>query len=187
MQLSRALLFLKVAELKEIAKDLALSLQGKKIELIRRILHFLKTGEKATTPRFPKISCGKPEKIRILKPDAVMLKGVYKNDLQTRLFFKTLIGDHFHFTAYGIDWLNEQWMQGTPPTYQAFAEMWQEIYERQKTDPLPAKEEWAYINFIKQFLTHYPHADRDTVMHAWHNERLRNVTWVTEFFSKLTF
>ena len=57
-----------------------------------------------------------------------MLKGGYKNDLKTRIFFKSIIGDYFHFTAFGIDWLKEQWMKGEPPTYKKFADMWTKEY-----------------------------------------------------------
>ncbi|XVN42631.1 MAG: hypothetical protein RCG15_08655 [Candidatus Rickettsia vulgarisii] len=59
-----------------------------------------------------------------LHPNTLMLKGSYKNDLRNRQFFKQLIGEHFHFTAIAIDWLNDRWMQGLPPppTYQEFLE-----------------------------------------------------------------
>lgn len=185
-QLSQALLFLHVDELKEIVHDFDLHEKGKKIELITRIIHFLTTSEKITTPPFPATSCGKAIKNIQITPQTKMLKGQYKNDLQARLFFKKLIGDHFHFTAFGVDWLNEQWMQGAPPTYQEFANMWQKHYEEQKANPLPAKAEWAYINFIKNFLAAHPHADRDTVMHAWHTERLKQVAWINNFLSKIS-
>ncbi len=184
-QLLNALLFLHVNELKEIVHDFELHEKGKKIELITRIIHFLTTDEKITTPSFPAVSCGKAIKNLQITSQTKILKGQYKNDLKTRLFFKQLIGDHFHFTAFGIDWLNEQWMQGAPPTYQDFADIWQEAYEEQKTNPLPAKAEWAYINFIKNFLAKYPHADRDTVMHSWHKERQKQVKWVKTFLTKL--
>ena len=184
--LSKALLFLHVDELKEITRDFELHERGKKIELITRIIHFLTTGEKINTPSFPATSCGKAIKNLHLTPQTKILKGQYKNDLKTRLFLKQLLGDHFHFTAFGIDWLNEQWMQGKPPTYQEFANMWQKTYDEQKTNPLPAKAEWAYINFIKNFLAAYPQADRDTVMHAWHTERLKQVAWINNFLSKIS-
>ncbi len=62
----------------------------------------------------------------------MILKGSYKNDLKTRLFFKNIVGDHFHFTAFGIDWINEKWMEGNPPTYRDYATMWQSEVDRRK-------------------------------------------------------
>jgi len=58
-ELKQSLLFLHVGELRQIADELALSNKGKKIVLITRICHFLATGEKLTTPPYPKLSCAK--------------------------------------------------------------------------------------------------------------------------------
>lgn len=117
--------FLHVAELKNICNKLELAEKGKKEELILRIIKFIETGEKLTNIPFPKISCARKIEKHELTENSLMLKGAYKNDLKTRLFFKKLIGEYFHFTAFGIDWLNERWMNGNPPTYKEFANMWQ--------------------------------------------------------------
>ena len=103
-----------------------------------------------------------------------MLKGNYKNDLKTRLFFKKIIGEHFHFTAFGIDWLNERWMLGNPPTYQEFADMWEDEYRKRQKTPASAKEEWAYIRFVQGYLIHSPESSRDALNTAWENERQRH-------------
>lgn len=117
-QLSESLLYLHVEELKEITARLHISDKGAKGAIIARILHFLQFGEELLLPKFPAVSCAKKGVVPALLPKSLMLRGTYKNDLATRLFFKTLIGEHFHFTAFGIDWLNERWMEGKPPTYQ---------------------------------------------------------------------
>lgn len=167
--MKNSLNFLHCEELKEIALKLGLSEKGKKGELIARIMHFLQTGEKLTLPRFPTVSCAKRGVSYPLDPKTLMLKGAYKNDLKTRLFFKRLIGEHFHFTAFGIDWLERRWMEGNPPTYQEFAEMWQE----RKKMALPPKEEWAYINFLQQGGT----------KEMWEKERLKHKQSVLKMLS----
>lgn len=172
--LTTSLLFLKVEELKTLARALLLPDNGAKKQIINRILHFLQTGQKINAPTIPAVSRAQRGKEYPLKASTLMLKGAYKNDLVTRLFFKALIGPHFHFTAYGIDWLNERWLSGNPPTYQEFAHMWQAEHERRAIMPAAPKEEWAYINFIQAFLNHSPHASREIVMLAWERERLRN-------------
>jgi hypothetical protein len=150
-QLEKSLNYLHVAELKDYCNHFNLSIRGKKNALILRIIHFLKTGEKIDVPKYSTVSCAKVRQIIELKPSALMLKGSYKNDLKTRLFFRRLIGDYFHFTAFGIDWLEELWMQGKPPTYQEFADMWKQEYAFRKKNGSTPKAEWAYINLVKRY------------------------------------
>ena len=107
IELKESLHFLHMEELRNLSNELSLSNKGKKLELIIRIVHFLQTGEKLSSLKFPSISCAKDKNVLLLLT-SLMLKGAYKNDLKTRLFFKSIIGEYFHFTAFGIDWLNER-------------------------------------------------------------------------------
>lgn len=181
----KSLLFLHVDELKEVATQLSLSDKGNKMAIILRILHFMQTGQRLVSPRFPEESCAKKGAICVLDANALMLKGVYKNDLKTRLFFKQLIGPHFHFTAFGIDWLNERWMKGDPPTYQEFAVMWQEESQKRREIAATPKEEWAYIHFVQQFLLMYPIATRESVNRAWNEERQKHKDRIADFLRSL--
>lgn len=113
-QLHCSLHYLHVSELKTCCENFNLSVKGKKLDLINGIIHFLQTGEKLNLRKYPSISLTKNKDTCILKPDALMLKGAYKNDLKTRLFFKGIIGEHFHFTAFGVDWLENRWMETHP-------------------------------------------------------------------------
>lgn len=171
LALKESLMFLHVSELKDVAIRLSLSNKGNKMSLILRILHFMKTGEKLETPKFPEKSCAKRGSSNVLDEKELMLKGTYKNDLKTRLFFKQLIGNHFHFTAFGIDWLNEKWLEGNPPTYREFATMWQEEYQKRKDIPVAPKEEWAYINFVQKYTLNNPTANREAISIEWEYER----------------
>ena len=173
-QLQESLNYLHVAELKDYCTKFALSTKGKKSALINRILHFLQTGEKIDVTPYPRNSVGRGASI--LAPNELMLKNIYKNDLKTRIFFKKLIGDYFHFTAFGIDWLQEAWMAGKPPTYQEFADMWRLEYKRRQEFGSQPKEEWAYIRFVQKYLneTNTDLKERNQILEAWEKERLRH-------------
>lgn len=92
------LLFLNIEELKMLNKKLSLSDKGKKGDLILRIIHFIQTGEKLIIPKFSANSYAKKETEYLLSPEALILKGAYKNDLKTHLFFKKI--DRFSFSLY---------------------------------------------------------------------------------------
>lgn len=190
-ELFEALYYLKMAELKKICNQLDLPDSPPKGQMIDRIKYFLSTGKILKTQVIPEISkasyFAKPSKDRKknqhypLKPDTLMLKGAYKNDAQTRAFFKTLIGDHFHFTAFGIDWLNEHWMQGRPPTYQEFATMWQKEVDKRKHEKPAPKKEWAYITFVQNYMEKHPNASKAEVTTAWNKIRAEKVMYVYGF------
>jgi len=181
--LQESLNYLHIKELRDYCASLLLSTKGTKSTLIARIIHFLKTGEKIEVPKYPAISCAKGNKTFTPQPDSLMLKGLYKNDLKTRIFFKNLIGEYFHFTAFGIDWLEERWMEGKPPTYLEFAAMWQKEYAYRKENGSTPKDEWAYINFVQRYLLENPKASKDNILKNWDIERKRHKNLVEKFIN----
>ncbi len=84
----------------------------------------------------PAVSCASKGLKSDLHPEALILSGPYKNDLRTRNFVKDLVGEHFHFTAAGIDWIRACWERGKPPTYKEFADWWQAEYAQKDTRAL---------------------------------------------------
>lgn len=191
-QLFEALYFLKMGELKHLCEKLDLPYTAKKGEVIEGIKHFITTGKILETPPIPAVSKAsayakasadkKKGTSYPLKPETLMLIGAYKNDAQTRAFFKKLIGNHFHFTAFGIDWLNARWKAGKPPTYQEFATMWQrEVDTRKDKKPQP-KQEWALITFVQKYMERHPNASKTEVTNAWHKKRAEMVNLVKEYF-----
>lgn len=172
--LKTSLNFFYVSELKNLCDKLSLSSKGKKRELISRIVLFVETGERSVNLKFPKVSCAKRAQGYELSENSLMLKSAYKNDLKTRMFFKKLIGDYFHFTAFGIDWLNDRWMEGNPPTYQEFSLMWKDEYRRRKANPASPKDEWAYIIFTKEYIKKYLGSSREDINASWEEERQKN-------------
>ncbi len=181
-QLRASLHYLYVSELRACCEKLNLFVKRKKIDFINRIIHFIKNGEKLNLSEYPATSVLKDRNNSILSPDALILKGGYKNDLKTRLFFKEIIGRHFHFTAFGIDWLESRWMEDKPPTYQEFADMWSKEYKFRKIYGSAPKAKWAYINFIKIYLNDNPNASRNEILSSWELERIKHKELVDKFF-----
>ncbi len=185
ISLQKSLMFLYVHELKNYCEKLSLTTKGKKIILAARIMHFLKTQEKNSITPYPKSSLAKKNNLQQPALHALMLKGAYKNDLQNRLFFKSIIGNHFHFTAFGIDWLEEQWLSGTPPTYEQFIHMWKNEYAFRSIYKVAPKQEWAYINFIQTYSNMHPHACKDDIIHHWNIERTKHKKLVDQLIQTI--
>ncbi len=170
-QLEVYLYYFHVSELKKVCDQFQLSSSGKKKDLILRILAYFKSGKKQELIDFPDSSRACKGEKYPLEPKMKILIGAYKNDLATRLFFKELIGDYFHFTAFGIDWINERWAQGNPPTYQEFASFWEKEYAFRKTQKAKPKTEWAYLNFIQRCSKEHPEFSKAQIVKAWKLER----------------
>ena len=75
-------------------------------------------------------------------------------------------------------------MNGTPPTYQQFADMWQAETLRRTKNPTAPKEEWAYINFVQELLQKTPNQSRESMLLTWENERLKNKEVVYKLLSQ---
>lgn len=171
-ELRELLAHMHVAELKDLLTSLRLSAKAfNKQELIDRLVHYKKTGNELAPQEIPLVSRARRGLQAVLMPERLMLYGSYKNDYATRDFFKKLVGNHFHFTAYGIDWLRERWLEGKPPTYAEFAREWQEEFERNKVAKRPAKQEWAYIRFVQDYTLTYPEAAVAEINAAWEKWR----------------
>ncbi|MBP6869882.1 hypothetical protein KBC04_03305 [Candidatus Babeliales bacterium] len=177
------LLYLNMSELKKLCLYFAIPAQGEKIQLIEKIQLFLSTGKVAVVQEIPAISKARPNFFYPLAPETLMLKGSFKNDLKTRMFLKSLIGNHFHYTAYGIDWIKDLWMQGTPPTYRQFAVYWQSEYEARQVTKAAMKPEWAYLNFLDRYKKQYPTALKSQAIIAWKAERKKHVDEVVKMLN----
>lgn len=174
VQLRQSLKFLHIGELRDICKKLRLNHKGKKSFITECILSLLETGKIVAEPVISKKSISPKGQNVSLAPDSLILKGSYKNDLKTRLFFKNIVGDHFHFTAFGIDWINEKWMEGNPPTYRDYATMWQSEIDRRKKHGSTPKEEWAYINYVQKLIIENPHISKEDILNRWNIIRSKN-------------
>lgn len=176
-----ALYYLHLSELQEVCVRLHLCSKGRKAKLIERIFTFIERGKIIEVVPLPTVSRADLKKSYPLELNTLILFGSYKNDLKTRLFFKKVVGDHFHFTAFGIDWINDRWLKGDPPTYGEFAKFWQLEFERRQRERTMPKQEWAYINFVQSFLTKNPKANRKQILSAWEEQRKKSCFIVNSF------
>lgn len=141
------LLYFNMQELRDLAQNLNLSRAGLKLQLIQKIMSKLSGGQHVLSSA-PQYSA-KRQKEANLAPEKLILQAEYKNNLRIRLFFKDLIGEHFHFTVFGHDWLKARWAHNQPPTYQEFADFWQQEYALRKQGKREKpKEEWAYLTYL---------------------------------------
>lgn len=183
IDLKEALSHLHVHELEQQLELLHLSTKGfNKKELIDRLMHYVCTGKELPPLEIPAASKATPGKVYPLAPDTLILHGAYKNDAQTRDFFKSLIGEHFHFTTYGIDWLRERWLEEDPPTYAEFAEYWQDDYEDRTLNKRAPKQEWAYNRFTQEFMKANPKTSKAEFLAAWEEKRKQYVELVRATF-----
>ena len=177
--------YLNMRELRGFCKKAALDFQGTKSELIAKLIYFIKTGKKMPNASIPAVSKAQHGKEYPLSPEALMVYGSYKNDACTRAFFKQLIGRHFHFTAFGIDWLKMRWLESSPPSYREFATMWSSEYEKRRNEKKQPKKEWAYLSFVQTFLVHNPQASKKEILERWHDVRAQKAKRVMDFFDTL--
>ena len=174
-ELKESLLFMRVQELRDTCKQLNLLFSGIKGTLIQRIIYFCKTGKVAKEEIIPDISKAKKGDYYPLLPETLILYGNYRNDSATRAFMKALVGNHFHFTAFGIDWIKGHWIAGNPPSFQEFADFWQQQYLANKQKKPTPKEEWAYIKFTQNYLSTKPAASHKDIIEDWKQEQRRQV------------
>ena len=170
-KLEELMYYMNMTELRQACKQLKLPHTGLKALLISRIMTFIETGKIVTVPPIPEISKAKKGHQYPLAPQTKILLGSYKNDLKTRIFMKSLVGNHFHFTAFGQDWMKQRWQEGNPPTYAEFARFWQAEHERRKNKQSPLKQEWALLNFMRRYQEEHPNAGQKEMMRDWKKER----------------
>lgn len=184
-ELKVCLQYFHVSELKDLCNQLKIPANEKKPGLINQILSFIQTGVTIHRCEYPTASKALRGINYPMTPEALMLDGAFKNDAKTRKFFKMLIGAHFHYTVFGLDWLKERWQQGSPPTYQEFADFWQSEYLARKDQRNALKEEWAYLNFARQFADQNPHASKKTLLIEWKKVRIRQVQNAKKILEKI--
>jgi len=158
------LFVLSMSQLRLLCEHYMLPSQGRKVLLIGRLKQYLLTGQCWAGHIIPSASRACKGQVYELAPETLILYGAYKNNRKTRVFLKSLIGRHFHFTAAGIDWITGRWHDGNPPTYGEFAAWWRADYQR---GPRPLKKEWAFLNFVRA----HPHLPQREVLELWKQHR----------------
>ena len=131
--LDEAIYFLKVPELRALSERAGLPVAGNKQALIDGLLSLANGNPRARTSAPTELSPTEARHLRSSYPaDTHLVPGHYANNRVHRERFEALIGPHFSYTIYGMDWIRAQWAGGTCPTYAAFAAYWQAEFERRR-------------------------------------------------------
>lgn len=131
-KLKEAIYFLKVEELKQLIVQLNLGKPtGRKNDLIVTILsHFKIKAQDHTVLGDYKL----PNKHKAnVTSETHIIPGKYTNGKKSREIFKELIGEHFHFTVYGMEWIKKCWEAEIYPSYNEFSQFWESEYHRRKS------------------------------------------------------
>lgn len=168
--------FLKVPELKQLLTDAGIKPTGSKQTMINSLIAYAK-GD-STRPSAPQFTDGERalrQKANQYDPTVFIVPGVYTNNRKSRELFLTLIGRHFSFTTYGMDWIKDRWAEGTCPTYQAFAEFWQEEYLRRKNNgAFKSKQTLQRVQFFRAMKDR--NLSKGELEDAWAREREHHAT-----------
>eukprot|EP00392_Amoebophrya_sp_AT5.2_P006986 g6998.t1 len=183
--LETALYYLHVPELREVCSGtLKILDKGAKNLLVQRVVAYLRhyPREKpvlASLRSFPPEAgrragedAGPSDRFQPTRVENLMAHKVYKNDARHREFFVRQIGPQFHFTAAGIEWLNERWLQGVRPTFQEYIEYWKETNEELKNSGKKPSAGFQTLQF-NQFQTRHGSKgwNREKLLEEWSKER----------------
>lgn len=183
--LESAIYFLKVTELKQLCESHALCAKGSKQDLINTLLCFAK-GEGAATLNAIQSSAEKSLRANADNFDEsiYMVPGKYRNNRASRTILTELIGRHFTFTAYGMDWVKAEWHAGRCPSYLEFADYWQTEYERRKArGDFASKQTLQRVNFFRTMKE--KNLSREALEAAWAKKRAEQAAIALSLFEKL--
>lgn len=146
-----------LSDLAAFCRRYGLPASGQKHQLVARIEAFLRDGSceplAATRARRKKApSRTGPITLKTRVTDD------FKSDDETRNFFKSVIGEHFHFTAHLQKYRRDRMSRGRPPTYGDLVREWL-AEEKRRKDPNYKSEiagSWQYNQFVRDFLADKP-------------------------------
>lgn len=184
-QFTESIYYLKVSELQEACGVLGLPASGAKGALIERVLNHV--GIESESSRA--ISAGRearfPKYRGPLSPSSHILPGYFTNGSTTRARMKQLVGSHFSFTNYGMEWIREQWLSQRYPTFRQYADYWQTEYERRQNggafESLPTNARVLFFRDQKG-----SGMSKNELDAAWKTERERHVTTARRILGSVT-
>jgi hypothetical protein len=151
-------------ELVAFCREIGINNSGGKIDIADKIAGYLRTGkiESKNTSKGEKIKKGIqkiPESINDVIPDN------YTSSQLFREYFKSIIGQQFHFTAYMKKYINGH--QGI--TFKEYADEWQAEYERRKNKNYKPKimKSCEYNQYIRDFFEDNPDKTRGEAIKYW--------------------
>jgi hypothetical protein len=135
-------------ELQNFCKNLKISTNGKKLELKERIIYFLKTGnllEKKSQKKTKRVD------VKEISLNSVIEKN-FRMTNQIRNFFKSYIGDHFHFTVHNMLYIKKNLGK---ITYEDYINEWKLEFEKRKNKNYKPKisKSCEYNQYIRDFFS----------------------------------
>jgi hypothetical protein len=149
------------SELVKFCREVSISSGGGKIEIANRISKFLKTGE------IPKIKTKKTKRIIQKIPKSIndVIPEEYTSSQLFREYFKSIIGPHFHFTAYMMKFIKEH----PKITFKEYVDEWQTEYGRRKDAKYKSKimKSCEYNQYIRDFFKDNPEKTLREAIKYW--------------------
>lgn len=121
---------------------------GRKLAILARVAEFLRTGEaRPRRERSEKPAARTRDSDAPLTLDTPVV--TFKSDSETREFFESQIGSHFHFTAH----LNKFWRHRDGLTYGDLVREWVAEHERRKDKAYkpPIMQSCEYNQYIRDY------------------------------------
>jgi hypothetical protein len=170
-ELKRAIVFMKMHELRDACQLCGIPSNGRKQELIERILSRIQGFTHSSHSNQTKLRRRGEQEFRL---DALMFPETYTNGAMSRAFLTRQIGNHFRFTVFGMDWIHERWAAGQVPTFSEFIEFWQKEYQRRKvTADFVSKPQLARVNLFRK-LAEKSSLNRAELEQRWKEDQASN-------------
>ena len=158
-------------ELVTFCREIGINSSGGKIDIANKIEVYLRTGkiERKRTSKIGKTKKGIqkiPENINDAIPDN------YTSSQLFREYFKSIIGQHFHFTAYMAKYIKDH----PGITFKEYADEWCAEYERRKNKNYQPKimKSCEYNQYMRDFFKDNPDRTRADAIKYWKiNKSLR--------------
>ncbi|MCK5475273.1 MAG: cytoplasmic protein [Candidatus Pacebacteria bacterium] len=147
-------------ELVSFCREIGISCSGGKIEITGRIVEYLKTGKIENKKRkIKKCIQRMPKNINDIIPDN------YSSSQLFREYFRSIIGQHFHFTAYMATYMKDR----PEITFKEYADEWQAEYERRKNKNYHSKimKSCEYNQYTRDFFKDNPNKTRADAIKYW--------------------
>jgi len=155
------------SELMNFCREIGITSSGGKIDITNRISEYLVTGKvtKKVIPKKPKL----PKATQPITKETVV--GVeYRTYYEKKEFFKSIIGNKFHFTTHLLNYFKEN---AGKKTYEDLVKEWYKEQELKK-DPNYVKEippQFEYNTYIRDFMKDNPDKTRNDAINYWKIKR----------------
>jgi len=156
-------------ELVAFCRKNGLKTTGQKLEIKARIEHFLKTGKPIQESSIKNNKQTKNIEQALPKSIDEEIPSNYTSSELYRKYFKSVIGPHFHFTAYMMKYMKEH----PKMTFKNYVNEWLAEYERRKDKSYKPKimKSCEYNQYIRDFFSDNPtHKLKEAIL-CWKYKR----------------